>query len=154
MSVFMSFYTMVDGLFVSNLMLLREKMDDLDRNMAHLRAIRKTMSYHCQNMQTLLTMDLSEISIVRIMIAHIPGKNKGKRRIMMENQNTYDKPVTLRNGYRYYSYYQSAILETILLLRELDVPIEEIQAFMKNRSAASMKQLLREKLPPGQSHFH
>ena len=35
------------------------------------------------------------------------------------------------NGYRYYSYYQSAILETILLLRELDVPIEEIQVFMK-----------------------
>lgn len=50
------------------------------------------------------------------------------------------------NGYRYYSYYQSAILETILLLRELDVPIDEIQAFMKNRSAASMRQLLQEKL--------
>lgn len=50
------------------------------------------------------------------------------------------------NGYRYYSYYQSAILETILLLRELDVPIDEIQAFMKNRSAASMKQLLQEKI--------
>jgi len=50
------------------------------------------------------------------------------------------------NGYRYYSYYQSAILETILLLRELDVPIEEIQAFMKNRSAASMKRLLQEKI--------
>ena len=50
------------------------------------------------------------------------------------------------NGYRYYSYYQSAILETILLLRELDVPIDEIQAFMKNRSAASMEQLLQEKI--------
>lgn len=50
------------------------------------------------------------------------------------------------NGYRYYSYYQSAILETILLLRELDVPVDEIQTFMKNRSAASMEQLLREKL--------
>ncbi|MCI8401050.1 MAG: MerR family transcriptional regulator [Lachnospiraceae bacterium] len=50
------------------------------------------------------------------------------------------------NGYRYYSYYQSAILETILLLRELDVPIDEIKAFMKNRSAASMKQLLQEKI--------
>ena len=45
------------------------------------------------------------------------------------------------NGYRYYSYYQSAILETILLLRELDVPIDEIRAFMKNRSAANMEQL-------------
>lgn len=50
------------------------------------------------------------------------------------------------NGYRYYSYYQSAILETILLLRELDVPIDEIQAFMKDRSAASMERLLREKM--------
>lgn len=49
------------------------------------------------------------------------------------------------NGYRYYSYHQSSILETILLLRELDVPIDEIQAFMKNRSAASMEQLLQEK---------
>ena len=50
------------------------------------------------------------------------------------------------NGYRYYSYHQSSILETILLLRELDVPIDEIQAFMKNRSAASMEQLLQEKI--------
>ena len=50
------------------------------------------------------------------------------------------------NGYRYYSYHQSAILETILLLRELDVPIDEIRAFMENRSAASMERLLREKM--------
>ena len=50
------------------------------------------------------------------------------------------------NGYRYYGYDQSAILETILLLRELDVPTDEIRAFMKNRSAASMKQLLQEKM--------
>lgn len=50
------------------------------------------------------------------------------------------------NGYRYYSYYQSAILETILLLRELDVPIDEIQTFMKNRSAASMDRLLQKKI--------
>ena len=50
------------------------------------------------------------------------------------------------NGYRYYSYYQSAILETILLLRELDVPIEKIRVFMKNRSAASIEQLLQEKI--------
>ena len=50
------------------------------------------------------------------------------------------------NGYRYYSYYQSSILETILLLRELDVPIDEIRIFMQNRSAASMEQLLQEKI--------
>lgn len=54
--------------------------------------------------------------------------------------------VNPENGYRYYSYYQSALLETILLLRELDVPIEEIQAFMKNRSAAGMERLLGEQI--------
>lgn len=50
------------------------------------------------------------------------------------------------NGYRYYSYHQSPILETILLLRELDVSIPEIQNFMKNRSAGSLKILLEEKI--------
>lgn len=50
------------------------------------------------------------------------------------------------NGYRYYSYYQSSILETILLLRELDVSIDEIQEFMHSRSAASLERLLGEKI--------
>ena len=50
------------------------------------------------------------------------------------------------NGYRYYSYQQSSILETILLLRELDVSIREIQGFIKNRSAENLKRLLDEKL--------
>lgn len=50
------------------------------------------------------------------------------------------------NGYRYYNYHQNSVLEVILLLRELDVPIGEIQAFMKNRSAANMEQLLKEKI--------
>lgn len=50
------------------------------------------------------------------------------------------------NGYRYYSYHQSSILETILLLRELNISTEEIRIFMQNRSAASMERLLREKI--------
>lgn len=50
------------------------------------------------------------------------------------------------NGYRCYSYRQSPILETILLLRELNVSIPEIQAFMENRSAESLKCLLEEKI--------
>lgn len=50
------------------------------------------------------------------------------------------------NGYRCYTYYQSPILETILLLRELDVSIPEIQDFMKNRSAGNLKHLLKEKI--------
>ena len=50
------------------------------------------------------------------------------------------------NGYRYYNYQQSSILETILLLRELDVSIQEIQRFMKNRSAQNLKLLLDERI--------
>ena len=50
-----------------------------------------------------------------------------------------------QNGYRYYSYEQSPVLETILLLRELNLPISEIQDFMKNRCASSMEQLMQEK---------
>lgn len=53
--------------------------------------------------------------------------------------------INPENGYRYYNYHQSPILETILLLRELDVSIHEIQTFMKNRSAQNLKNLLEEK---------
>ena len=50
------------------------------------------------------------------------------------------------NGYRLYSYYQSTELEVILLLRDMNVPIRDIQEFMKNRSAGSMADLLRDKI--------
>lgn len=54
--------------------------------------------------------------------------------------------VNPENGYRCYSYHQSSLLETILLLRELDVSIPEIQSFMKNRSAKNLKCLLEKKI--------
>ncbi len=54
--------------------------------------------------------------------------------------------INPENGYRCYTYHQSPVLETILLLRELDVSIREIQDFMKDRSAASLKCLLEEKI--------
>lgn len=41
--------------------------------------------------------------------------------------------------------HQSPVLETILLLRELDVSIDEIQTFLKDRSAEKMKVLLEER---------
>lgn len=50
------------------------------------------------------------------------------------------------NGYRYYSYYQSSILETILLLRELDMSLEEIRAFLNQRSSGALEQLLGDKI--------
>ena len=44
--------------------LLEEKIAGLDRQLRHLQAVRKTLCGHHQNMVTLLTMDLSEISII------------------------------------------------------------------------------------------
>ena len=71
-----------------------------------------------------------------------------KKTLMWYDEIGLFKPAVIspENGYRCYSYHQSPVLETILLLRELDVSIHEIQAFMKNRSAASLKSLLEEKI--------
>ena len=46
------------------------------------------------------------------------------------------------NGYRYYSYRQSARLETILMLRALEVSIPEIKTFLSHRSAGELRRLL------------
>ena len=71
-----------------------------------------------------------------------------KKTLMWYDEIGLFKPVSINpeNGYRCYNYYQSPILETILLLRELDVPIKEIQNFMKHRSAGSLKNLLEDKI--------
>ncbi len=71
-----------------------------------------------------------------------------KKTLMWYDEIGLFGPATINqtNGYRYYNYHQSPILETILLLRELDVSINEIQYFMRNRSAASLKSLLENKL--------
>ena len=71
-----------------------------------------------------------------------------KKTLMWYDETDLFKPAAINpeNGYRCYNYHQSPILETILLLRELDVSIPEIQAFMQNRSAANLKCLLDEKI--------
>lgn len=70
-----------------------------------------------------------------------------KKTLMWYDEIGLFHPVSINpeNGYRCYSYRQSSILETILLLRELDVSIQEIQNFMKHRSAENLKRLLDEK---------
>lgn len=70
-----------------------------------------------------------------------------KKTLMWYDKIGLFKPAAVNpiNGYRCYTYHQSPILETILLLRELDVSIAEIQGFMQNRSAENLKQLLEEK---------
>ena len=71
-----------------------------------------------------------------------------KKTLMWYDQVGLFRPAWIHpeNGYRYYSYHQSAVLETILLLRELDVSIDEIRGFMEHRSAASLQKLLEEKM--------
>ncbi len=71
-----------------------------------------------------------------------------KKTLMWYDEIGLLKPATVspENGYRCYNYHQSPLLETILLLRELDVSIPEIQDFMKNRSAENMKHLLEDKI--------
>lgn len=70
-----------------------------------------------------------------------------KKTLMWYDEIGLLKPAVIReNGYRYYTYHQSSTLEIILMLRELDVPLRDIQAFLENRSAASLDDLLTENL--------
>ena len=71
-----------------------------------------------------------------------------KKTLMWYDEIGLFKPASINpdNSYRCYNYHQSPILETILLLRELEVPINEVQNFMKNRSAQSLKNLLDDKI--------
>lgn len=70
-----------------------------------------------------------------------------KKTLMWYDEIGILKPAVIKeNGYRYYSFQQSSILETILMLRELNVSISEIQDFMQNRSASSLETLLENKV--------
>lgn len=70
-----------------------------------------------------------------------------KKTLMWYDEIDLLKPAVIgKNGYRYYTYLQSPILETILMLRELNVSISEIKSFLSNRSAESMEKLLQEKI--------
>ena len=47
------------------------------------------------------------------------------------------------NGYRYYTAAQSATLELLLTLRELDMPLEEVGRYLKERSVPALQALLQ-----------
>lgn len=70
-----------------------------------------------------------------------------KKTLMWYDEIGLFKPAYIKeNGYRYYSYQQSATLETILMLRELDVSLEEIKQFMENRTLDRFNTLLQKKI--------
>lgn len=77
--------------------------------------------------------------------ASLHGINK--KTLMWYDETGIFKPAAIReNGYRCYTYHQSSELETILMLRELNVSIQEIRSFLENRSMCSLEQLLQEKI--------
>lgn len=70
-----------------------------------------------------------------------------KKTLMWYDEIGLLKPYCIKeNGYRYYNYQQSSTLETILLLRELNMSLEEIAQFMKNRTMNNLDFLLSEKV--------
>lgn len=73
--------------------------------------------------------------------------NINKKTLMWYDEIGLFKPAAVKgNGYRYYTYYQSSLLETILILRELNMGIPEIKEFLDRRGAEAYVQLLHKKI--------
>lgn len=70
-----------------------------------------------------------------------------KKTLMWYDEIGLLKPAVIKeNGYRYYTYQQSSILEIILMLRQLNVSIPDIQRFLENRTAKSLEALFSDQL--------
>lgn len=77
-----------------------------------------------------------------------------KKTLMWYDETGLLKPDVIgENRYRYYTYRQSSVLESILMLRELNVSIDEIKAFLSERSAEGMERLLQEKITELEAHI-
>lgn len=69
-----------------------------------------------------------------------------KKTLMWYDEIGLFRPAVVgENGYRYYSFLQSATLGTILMLRELHMSIPDIRAWMADRSPERLSQLMAEK---------
>lgn len=77
--------------------------------------------------------------------ATLHGVNK-KTLMWYDEVGLFHPAVIKENGYRYYNYFQSPTLETILTLRELNVSISEIQTFLQDRSASRLETLFGDKI--------
>lgn len=69
-----------------------------------------------------------------------------KKTLMWYDEIGLFRPAVVgENGYRYYSFLQSATLGTILMLRELNMSIPDIRAWMAYRSVEALDTLMAEK---------
>lgn len=70
-----------------------------------------------------------------------------KKTLMWYDEIGLLKPAAVKgNGYRYYTYQQSYILEIVRMLRELNVSIPDIQRFLENRTAQSLEKLFSDQI--------
>lgn len=53
--------------------------------------------------------------------------------------------AVMQNGYRYYEVSQMELLDSILLLKELGMPLKEIRELLKNRNPEKMLDVLSER---------
>lgn len=67
----------------------------------------------------------------------------GKRTLHFYDEiNLFSPAIKKENGYRYYSLAQGATLEMILTLRELDMPLDAIKEYMKNRTKENLLSII------------
>lgn len=76
--------------------------------------------------------------------AALHGINK-KTLMWYDTIGLFRPAVVKKNGYRCYTHRQSSTLECILMLRELNVSIPEIAAFIQDRTPDSLYAILNEK---------
>ena len=55
----------------------------------------------------------------------------------------FQPEIVKENGYRYYAIYQMEVLNTILLLRDLGMPLKEIKFTLEERSLDKMMQIFQ-----------
>lgn len=76
--------------------------------------------------------------------AALHGINK-RTLLYYDDIGLFTPAVKKENGYRYYTYMQSPALEMILTFRELDMSIEDIKAYIGERSPDALTVLLHNK---------
>ena len=63
-----------------------------------------------------------------------------------DNIGIFSPEVKAENGYRYYSYQQYEVFGVISMLKELNMPLKEIKAYLDNRTPDSFVSLFENKL--------
>ena len=61
--------------------------------------------------------------------------------IYYDNTDIFKPDVIAENGYRYYSFYQYALLEIIVALRKMDVSLQDIKTYLNERNSACLKDI-------------